>query len=46
MKVKCANTLKKNKSLNITLSDEDKKDETDCEEGDDININETMAFNV
>lgn len=38
-------TLRKNKSLNTTLSNKDKKEETDSEYEDETDINETMAFN-
>lgn len=41
-----ANTLKKNRSPNTTISDEHKKEETDCDDKDDTNTNGTMAFNV
>lgn len=44
MQVECANTLKKNSSLNLTLSDEDKKEETDYDEEGDTNLNDTVAF--
>lgn len=41
-----SNTLKKNKSLNTTLLDEDKKEETDGDDGDGTYSNEAMTFNV
>lgn len=40
-----ANTLRKNRSLNTMLSDNDIKEETDHDEGDETDLNGTMAFN-
>ncbi|KAI5663138.1 hypothetical protein M9H77_22461 [Catharanthus roseus] len=39
------NTLKKNKSMNTTLDDEDKKSDTKDDE-EDTDSNKTLAFNV
>lgn len=45
IQVECANTLKKNKSLNTTLSYED-KEETDHDDEDNNEASDTMAFNA
>ncbi|KAI5667422.1 hypothetical protein M9H77_17275 [Catharanthus roseus] len=41
----CANTLKKNRSMNITLNGDDKKSDSK-EDEEDTDSNETLAFNV
>lgn len=43
---KYANTLKKNRPLNTTLSDDDGKGETDYDEDDDSEYIDNVAFNV
>lgn len=37
--------MKKNKSLNTTLND-DEKEEAECDEGDESEFNDTIVFNV
>lgn len=46
IQLNCANTRKKNKSLNTTLSDDERNEETDYDEGNDVDHNDTVAFNV
>ncbi|KAI5681484.1 hypothetical protein M9H77_02712 [Catharanthus roseus] len=45
IQAECANTLKKNKSLNTTLSDDDKKNDSEDDE-EDTDSYETLAFNA
>ncbi|KAI5653051.1 hypothetical protein M9H77_30238 [Catharanthus roseus] len=45
LQVECANTLKKNRSLNTTLSDDKKKSDSEDDE-EDTDSNEKLAFNV
>lgn len=46
IQAECGNTLKKNRSLNTTLNNEGKKEESDCDDEDDTDSNETITFNV
>lgn len=46
IQAECANTLKKNRSLNTMLSDDERKEETDYDEGDNVDHDDIMAFNV
>lgn len=42
----CQHTKEKNRSLNETLSDDNKKEENNFDEGDHTDLNDTVTFNV
>lgn len=46
IQAECGNTLKKNRFLNTTLSNDEGKEETNYDEGDEIEFTETVTFNV
>ncbi|KAI5654024.1 hypothetical protein M9H77_31211 [Catharanthus roseus] len=46
IQAECANTIKKNSYFNTTLSDDERNEETDYDEGDETEHTVTVALNV